>query len=177
MLRITEEAVSLLPPAIISRLAACGSCSGSYRLHELYLCARHEAVVRQALGIREEHEMRDNWRMSFGGWTLNGHRDHGYWHWSASAARYAAPCPPSWVTWTLDMTMLPLADLNRLRAVRDMTGCHLHLLPPDAQYAGFHGLIVSTEEAERIRAGAHPMEVLLPPLYARALTREELMSA
>lgn len=109
-------------------------------------------------------------RWSFrGGWGLT----------ARAVPYYAGPSrslhPYQHAEWTLDI-FLARADYFRLMAGRGVSWHRAtSALLGDGRYY-VHELELTGEQAERVRSGEHPLAVLLPLMYARALTLEEMMA-
>lgn len=108
-------------------------------------------------------------RWSFrGGWGLTARAVPYY-----AGPSWSGPC--QYAEWTLDI-FLAKADYFRLMAGRGVTWHRAtSALLGDGRYY-VHDLELTGEQAERIRSREHPLAVLLPLMYARALTLEEMMA-
>lgn len=112
---------------------------------------------------------RQSWRQSFSG------REYFRGDWSLTVTCYSpfltAPAVPVIM---LDGLVVPPELADVIIATRAGTGqlaCTAY--PPGYRLSGVE---LTEAEAVAIRNGAHPLDVLLPPLYIRPLTLAELRS-
>lgn len=169
----TVRDVTLMDVALRFDVSACASCR-STGFPWYLLCAFHAREEEGRLMARAGRIMMR------GGWSLRGEAEGPYWHpWPGGGHG-----PSRRVAWSLDGLLVTAAEYGALSAVRadspywDLRSCgSLVTARPGEAVTVASGIRLEEHEALAIRRGVHPLAVLLPRIWARPLSLEEMMSA